>query len=113
VLKGEAPLMIRDDGEPAGTRSGQLRTRDRRTVEAMSMDDQDRALFEALKQLRRRLAVEEGVAAFMIFADRSLIDMVKLKPATRTDFAAVNGVGERKLDAYADVFLQEIEAALR
>ncbi len=49
----------------------------------------------------------------MIFADRSLMDMVRLKPATRSDFAAVNGVGERKLDAYADIFLEEIEAALR
>jgi ATP-dependent DNA helicase RecQ len=113
VLKAERPLMIRDEGERAATRSGRLRLRDRRAVEALDMDDRDKALFERLKQLRRRLAAEEGVAAFMVFADRSLIDMVRLKPATRADFAGVNGVGERKLDAYADVFLEEIEAALR
>jgi ATP-dependent DNA helicase RecQ len=113
VLKGEQPLMVRDDGEPAGTRSGRLRLRDRRAVDALDMDETDRALFERLKQLRRRLAAEEGVAAFMIFADRSLIDMVRLKPSTRGEFAGVNGVGERKLEAYADLFLEEIEAALR
>jgi ATP-dependent DNA helicase RecQ len=109
VLKGEQPLMVREDGETGRRRAG----RERRAAEALTLDEQDSALFERLKQLRRRLAAEEGVAAFMIFADRSLMDMVRLKPATRSDFAAVNGVGERKLDAYADVFLEEIEAALR
>ncbi len=109
VLKGEQPLMVREDGETGRRRTG----RERRAAEALTLDEQDRVLFERLKQLRRRLAAEEGVAAFMIFADRSLMDMVRLKPATRSDFAAVNGVGERKLDAYADVFLEEIEAALR
>jgi len=110
VLKGERPLLVREDAA-SGARLG--RSRDRRAVEALALDEQDEALFERLKQLRRRLAAEEGVAAFMVFADRSLIDMVRLKPATRADFAAVNGVGERKLDAYADVFLEEIEEALR
>jgi ATP-dependent DNA helicase RecQ len=79
----------------------------------MGMDEQDQQLFEALKQLRRTLAAEEGVAAFMIFADRSLIDMVKQKPATRGEFALVNGVGERKLEAYAEAFLEVIGEALR
>ena len=79
----------------------------------MGMDEQDQHLLEALKQLRRKLAAEESVAAFMIFADRSLIDMVKLRPATRDEFAAVNGVGERKLEAYADVFLEVIADGLR
>ena len=113
VLKGEQPLLVRDEGEKARTRSGRDRLRDRRGADTLALDEEDRALFDRLKQLRRRLAAEEGVAAFMIFADRSLMDMVRLKPASRGDFAAVNGVGERKLDAYADIFLEEIEAALR
>jgi ATP-dependent DNA helicase RecQ len=113
VLKGGAPLMIRDDGAPAATRSGRLPNRDRRMPGNATLDDQDQRLFEALKQLRRRLAAEEGVAAFMIFADRSLIDMVRLKPATRDDFAMVNGVGERKLEAYAGEFLDVIAQELR
>jgi ATP-dependent DNA helicase RecQ len=113
VLRGKAPLMVREDAEPAATRSGRLRKRDTRAIEDLGMDDQDQRLFEALKQLRRRLAAEEGVAAFMIFSDRSLIDMVRLKPATRDDFSLVNGVGERKLEAYAGEFLAAIETALR
>ncbi len=109
VLKGEQLLMVREESETGRRRTG----RERRAAEALTLDDQDRVLFERLKQLRRRLAAEEGVAAFMIFADRSLMDMVRLKPATHAAFAAINGVGERKLEAYADVFLEEIEAALR
>jgi ATP-dependent DNA helicase RecQ len=113
VLKGGRTFEVRDDGEPAATRSGRLRQRDRRAVEDLGMDEQDQRLFEALKQFRRRLAAEEGVAAFMIFADRSLIDMVRLKPATRDDFRLVNGVGERKLEAYAEAFLEVIAAEMR
>jgi ATP-dependent DNA helicase RecQ len=113
VLRGKAPLMVREDAEPAAARSGRLRKRDARALEDLGMDDQDQRLFEALKQLRRRLAAEEGVAAFMIFSDRSLIDMVRLKPSTRDDFSLVNGVGERKLEAYAGEFLAAIDEALR
>jgi ATP-dependent DNA helicase RecQ len=117
VLKGSQPFLIRQDNrkqsETDGTRSGRLRERDRRNMADMGMDEQDQKLFEALKQLRRTLAAEEGVAAFMIFADRSLIDMVKQKPATRGEFALVNGVGERKLEAYAEAFLEVIGEALR
>jgi ATP-dependent DNA helicase RecQ len=122
VLKGAQTFMIRQDNraqsETDGTRSGRMRQRDKRAVADMGMQGvganaQDQQLFEALKQLRRRLAAEEGVAAFMIFADRSLIDMVRLKPATRDQFALVNGVGERKLEAYAEAFLSVISEELR
>ncbi len=109
VLKGARAFMIRDDGVSASS----IRRRDKRPVESLGMDERDQALFEALKQLRRRLAAEEGVAAFMIFADRSLIDMVRLKPATRDQFALVNGVGERKLEAYAEAFLETVAEGLR
>jgi ATP-dependent DNA helicase RecQ len=111
VLRGSAPFMVRDDGEPIVQRSG--RSRDRKASVDTDLDEQDQRLFEALKQLRRTLAAEEGVAAFMIFADRSLLDMVRSKPATRDDFRLVNGVGERKLEAYAEAFLEVIEAQTR
>ncbi len=113
VLKGNRTVEIRGEVFDPSTRSGKTRLRDRRAAETIGLDEADMKLFEALKALRRRLAAEEGIAAFMIFADRSLYDMVRMKPATRADFALVNGVGERKLDAYGDVFLQAIEEALR
>jgi ATP-dependent DNA helicase RecQ len=113
VLRGGRAFEARDDGELAATRSGRLRKRDREAVRQLDMDERDQQLFEALKRLRRDLAREEGVAAFMIFADRSLIDMVRLKPATRDDFRLVHGVGERKMEAYAGAFLAAIDEAMR
>jgi ATP-dependent DNA helicase RecQ len=110
VLRGGRRFEVRDDGAPAAARSGRLRSRDRQAIVATDMDARDLGLFEALKRLRRDLAREEGVAAFMIFADRSLVDMVRLKPATRDDFRLVTGVGERKLEAYAGAFLDAIAA---
>ena len=112
LLKGEGVFMVRPD-ELASSRSGKRRGTDKRGVETLGLDESDQQLFEALKTLRRQLAAEERVAAFMIFSDRSLIDMVRLKPVTRDDFAAVNGVGERKLEAYAGAFLAAIEQGLR
>ena len=59
------------------------------------------------------LAREEGVPAFVIFADRTLIDMAEKRPATLDDMLGVHGVGERKLARYGDAFLEALEAALR
>jgi ATP-dependent DNA helicase RecQ len=112
VLRGSQSFQVRDDGDAAASPSRRLKARDRQAAAASDMDEQEQQLFDALKTLRRDLAREEGVAAFMIFADRSLIDMVRLKPATREDFRLVNGVGERKLEAYADAFLDVIAEAL-
>jgi ATP-dependent DNA helicase RecQ len=116
VLRGksEAPVLMRQDAREGALRSGLRRARDlRRAAEDGALDMQDQALFDALRALRRRLADEEGVPAYVIFADRSLIDMARLKPATITDFAAVHGVGERKIELYAEPFLDAIREALR
>jgi ATP-dependent DNA helicase RecQ len=103
VLRGREQFNVRDDGEPPARPR-----RDRKAQADTGLDEADQRLFDALKRLRRELAADEGVAAFMIFADRSLIDMVRIKPWDRDSFALVNGVGERKLEAYADAFLEVI-----
>jgi ATP-dependent DNA helicase RecQ len=111
VLRGSRPFEMRDDGEK--NISKRDRRRDRHSAATTDMDERDQQLLEALKRLRRDLAREEGVAAFMIFADRSLIDMVRLKPATRDDFRLVHGVGERKMEAYGGAFLAALDEALK
>lgn len=65
-----------------------------------------------LKDLRRRLAAARGVPAYVIFSDRSLIDMAKRVPLTRHDFSEVHGVGEAKLKEFGDVFLKEVAATI-
>ena len=51
--------------------------------------------------------------AYVIFADRTLIDMAEKRPATLDDMLAVHGVGERKLARYGDAFLEALAEALR
>src|SRR6202040_1323672 len=68
----------------------------------------DTALFEALRQRRSALAKEQRVAAYVVFADKTLIDMARRKPTTVAEMATVHGVGEAKLRQYGDIFLDVI-----
>ena len=60
-----------------------------------------------------RSARAENVPAFMIFADRTLIDMAERRPSTLEDLRRVHGVGERKIARYGEAFLEALEEALR
>lgn len=72
----------------------------------------DPDLFERLRALRKQLADERNVPAFVVFSDRSLQDMASRRPRTHEDFLAVHGVGQRKLAEYGDAFLAEIRGHL-
>lgn len=65
-------------------------------------------LFERLRALRKELADERHVPAFVVFSDRALQEMAARKPRTRNEFRDVHGVGQKKLDDYGDAFLSEI-----
>ncbi len=82
--------------------------RARKLVAAVETDGVSDELLQRLKRLRAKLARERGVPAFVIFADRTLIDMASKRPLTRWDFGEVHGVGESKLQQFAEVFLAEI-----
>ena len=71
----------------------------------------DTALLGALKALRLEIARERGVPAYVVFPDRTLIDMVRRRPRTEAEFAEVNGVGAAKLKEFAVPFLAAIAAA--
>ena len=102
LLRGEETLQLRQFRKPARTR----RTRATPAAEPLGPDDD--ALFQALRRLRKELADAQGVPPYVIFNDRSLLDMVRLRPADRTAFLQVSGVGEHKAERYADPFLAEI-----
>lgn len=61
----------------------------------------------------REAAREVGVPAYVIFADRTLIDMAEKQPATLDEMLLVHGVGDRKLARYGDAFLDALREALR
>ncbi len=65
-------------------------------------------LFEKLRLLRHQIATAEGVPAYVVFGDASLKDMELKLPKNETEFMAISGVGQAKLEKYAEVFLKEI-----
>ncbi len=65
-------------------------------------------LFERLRALRKRLADERNVPAYVVFSDKALQDMAARAPRTRAEFLEVHGVGQKKLEEYGDAFLAEI-----
>lgn len=65
-----------------------------------------------LKVLRKRLAMERNVQAYQIFTDKSLVEMCRMLPLTREEFARIHGVGQRKLELHYEAFTDEIRKAL-
>jgi ATP-dependent DNA helicase RecQ len=73
----------------------------------------DKTLFEKLKTLRKEIADEQKVPAFVVFSDASLVDMCKKLPTNRAEFLGVVGVGEVKADRYGEEFLEIIKGGER
>ncbi|MBQ4421771.1 MAG: DNA helicase RecQ [Schwartzia sp.] len=92
VLKGQATVMLSLPKEPE----------ERKPAEAAD------GLFDALRSVRRRLAEEENVPAFVVFSDATLRDMCRLQPRNLDEMAEVKGVGEQKLRRYGKAFLAVI-----
>jgi ATP-dependent DNA helicase RecQ len=101
VLKGEVPVTLREDT---------LAAPDRAAPPAL-VAEADAPLLAALKARRRALAEAAAVPAYVIFPDRTLIEMAERRPATLDQMARITGVGARKLDAYGAAFLAVVTGA--
>ena len=105
VLKGAEKITLRKDTLKPGRKAA------RAVANATALADGaagDTELFEALRRRRSALAKEQRVAAYVVFADKTLIDMARRKPKNAAEMAAVHGVGEAKLKQYGEVFLEII-----
>ena len=110
LLRGEGVFRYREDtaaraAAPAGPRPRAAPADER------PLTDDETALLGALKALRLRIARERGVPAYVVFSDRSLIDMARRRPRTVEDFAEVHGVGAAKRKDFAGPFLAAIAGA--
>ncbi len=103
ILKGEAQITLRKDTIKAARSSGPR-------VKAM-VSEEDAPLLSALKAKRRALAEAQQVPAYIIFNDRSLIEMAEAKPQTLDQMAGIGGVGAKKLESYGRAFLEVIAGA--
>lgn len=100
ILKGEASIQLRKD-------SIRKATSRRPAVKAM-VNEEDAPLLSALKAKRRALAEAAKVPAYIIFNDRTLVEMAEKRPNTLDEMAAIGGVGAKKLERYGDDFLEVI-----
>ena len=109
LLRGDGAFHYRQDTVAAKPASP------RKTTEKQpehQLHEDEAALVGVLKALRLELARERGVPAYIVFTDRTLIDMARRRPRTEAEFAEVNGVGAAKLREFSEPFLAAIEAAL-
>ncbi|APS41929.1 Phage terminase small subunit [Weissella jogaejeotgali] len=70
----------------------------------LKMSDADNRLFAQLKKKRLELARASGLPPFLIFSDKTLMNMAILRPKTDEEFLAISGVGEKKFDIYHEDF---------
>ncbi len=100
ILRGEATIKLRRDTIKAAKTAGPK-------VRQM-VSEEDAPLLSALKAKRRALAEAQGGPAYIIFNDRTLIEMAETRPQTLDDMARINGVGAKKLESYGNAFLEVI-----
>jgi ATP-dependent DNA helicase RecQ len=99
VLRGTTPLALREDVMNAPRKT--------KTTKAApeTLQPKDVPLFEELKLLRKELADEAGVPPYVVFHDATLLAMIEHRPMDETEFLALSGVGEAKLNKYGEEFL--------
>ncbi|HMM07762.1 MAG TPA: DNA helicase RecQ [Paracoccus solventivorans] len=99
VLRGEETVTLRRDLIRRAKPAAVIRTQ---------VSDEDAPLLSALKAKRRALAEAQRVPAYVIFPDRTLIEMAETRPQTLDDMAHISGVGAKKLESYGEAFLSVI-----
>ena len=102
VLRGEEALYLRKE-----TRQAKSAQRGRKSYNKVKASDN--ALWEALRVCRKTLADEADVPPYVIFHDATLVEMIERQPQTHDQFSKLSGVGEKKLEAYAEQFLAIIK----
>jgi ATP-dependent DNA helicase RecQ len=108
VLRGEEPLWLRKETRPPRRTSGGRPLPAGTALGRQRATPADQALWDALRARRRELAQEQGVPPYVIFHDATLMAMMEARPHDLATMAELPGVGQRKLDAYGEAFLEVI-----
>ena len=104
ILRGEEALQLRRDLEkPALTRKPKRH---------QNVSEADRGLWDALRECRKQIAMEQGIAPYMVFHDASLMEMMEKMPTSESEMLSISGVGESKLERFGEDFLSVIREHL-
>jgi ATP-dependent DNA helicase RecQ len=109
ALRGEAPVILRRPADRSERRTARKSQRGERARQTLQIAANETALWEALRATRAALAREQGVPAYVIFHDATLLQMLRERPRDADAMSAIGGVGAAKLARYGDIFLRAIE----
>jgi ATP-dependent DNA helicase RecQ len=105
ILRGEASVTLRRDTVEAARAGASAPAR-------TQVGEEDAGLLAALKARRRALAEAQNVPAYVVFPDRTLIEMAERRPANLDQMAGITGVGAKKLESYGAAFLEVLTGSV-
>ncbi|MFC3677474.1 DNA helicase RecQ [Ferrovibrio xuzhouensis] len=110
VLKGQATVELRVESLTGGRAKDRRRGAGAAAVAEAALSAGDQTLLAALKDLRRKLATELQQPAYLVFSDRTLIELAIKRPQNLYRMADIHGIGQAKLDRFGDAFLDVVLA---
>ncbi|MBC8088755.1 MAG: ATP-dependent DNA helicase RecQ, partial [Phycisphaerae bacterium] len=106
LVVGQSEMGRTKRGVMRSSANAKVSGRTSRGLDGATLDDDEAELFEQLRVVRRSLADEAGVPAYIVFGDKVLLEMVSRRPTNQRELLQVPGVGEAKLERYGAAFLR-------
>lgn len=111
VLEGGEEIVMRMAKEQERAVREKEKKKKKSTFSGVELTEQEQQLFEKLRALRTEIAREEQVPPYIVFSDKTLISMCKVKPQNKEKMLSVSGVGEYKYEKYGERFLHCVTVA--
>lgn len=108
LLNGDETLqikMVKEEERQPKAQKEKTKTKSKTSAAARDLSNEDAAVFEKLRTLRMELARENKVPPYIIFSDKTLIQMAMEKPSNKEEMLEISGVGESKFEKYGEQFL--------
>jgi ATP-dependent DNA helicase RecQ len=108
VLRGETTVNLRRVADREERRAARKSTRAKSRETDLAIAPHETALWQSLRELRAQLAREQGVPAYVIFHDATLLQMLRERPQTPAQLGSISGIGAAKLARYGQTFLSAL-----
>ncbi len=112
ALESGEKIVMRMAKEQERTVREKEKKKKKNVFSGVELTEREQRLFEKLRALRTEIAREEQVPPYIVFSDKTLISMCKVKPQDKEKMLSVSGVGEYKYEKYGDRFLKCVEEEL-
>ena len=105
VLRGETSIRLRHAADRAERRVSRRKAKAKTRDSNLAIAAHEDALWQSLRNLRAQLARQQGVPAYVIFHDATLLQMLRERPQTPAELGTISGIGAAKLARYGEAFL--------